>query len=129
MADFEEPYAVVNGQRFTLNFLWHLNDAQIRYPSPYLPKIEDMVFWDRLDSRERRRIEGYFGPDGFYTITANFPDFVYRTFLRHGTADKVDLQMMDTLREWKRLPDNVKLILKHRYFDDEGFLKRDAVRN
>ena len=51
MADFEEPYAVVNGQRFTLNFLWHLNDAQIRYPSPYLPKIESMVFWDRLDSR------------------------------------------------------------------------------
>lgn len=36
--------------------------------------------------------------------------------------------MMDTLREWTRLPDNVKLILKHRYFDDEGFLKSDAVR-
>ena len=58
MADFEEPYAVVNGQRFTLNFLWHLNDAQIRYPSPYLPKIESMVFWDRLEKYRRHDERG-----------------------------------------------------------------------
>lgn len=92
------------------------------------PEDREHGFLGQSRQQERRRIEGYFGPDGFYTITANFPDFVYRAFLRHGTAEKVDLQMMDTLREWKRLPDNVKLILKHRYFDDDGFLKSDAVR-